>query len=158
MHALKRVVIVERDKRGSPIDVTKFLSSGFTMSREINSAAEIMSSLLWVANHIKYQREEKDFWKFADETIRDGFGDCEDGAILLASLVLADNKLIPYYEVLVNVFDTPAGYHIAVIVGNELQDWTSPNLKRVPSDWKLWYCFNRKHAYTTKEHVQEWKK
>jgi hypothetical protein len=155
---LKRVVIVEKDKRGSPIDVTKFLSLGFTESLEINSAAEVISSLIWVNCHIKYQSEEKDFWKFASETIVDGFGDCEDGAILLACLILSHNKLIPYYEVLVNVYTLPSGAHVAVTIGNELCDWTNPSLKRVPSDWKLWYCFNQRHAYTTKQNVGLWKK
>jgi hypothetical protein len=112
----------------------------------------------WIHEHISYKSEDKDFWKFPNETVADGFGDCEDGTILLASLILARNKLIPYYEVLVNVFDTPAGFHVAVTVGVELQDWTNPSLKQIPSDWKLWYCFNKKHAYATKEHVQEWKK
>ena len=126
-----------------------------------------MSDLLWVRNHIKYASEEKDYWKFADETIRDGFGDCEDGAILLARLLL-DRKfeidstgkvrLLPYHQVLVNVYLNPP--HVAVTIGDgdELRDWTNSSLKKVPSDWKLWYCFNRKHAYTTRENAAKWKK
>lgn len=114
------------------------------------------SSLDWVSANIGYRPEEKDFWKFPNETIDDGFGDCEDGAILLACLILAHNKFIPYYELLVNVYETPSGGHVAVTLAGELLDWANPSLKRVPSDWKLWYCFNRKHSYTTKEHAQEW--
>lgn len=151
---LIRVCIIETTKRPEPIEVTKFLGSSWTLP----DIPFNQSSLDWVHEHISYKSEEKDFWKFPNETVADGFGDCEDGTILLASLILARNKLIPYYEVLVNVFDTPAGFHVAVTVGVELQDWTNPSLKQIPSDWKLWYCFNKKHAYATKEHVQEWKK
>lgn len=155
MRGLKRVRIVETTKRNEPIDVTKFLNF---LGTKLPNIPLTQSSLDWVQSHITYKSEEKDFWKFPNETLDDGFGDCEDGAILLACLVLARNKLIPYYEVLVNVFDTPSGFHVAVIIDDEIQDWTNPSLKKVPFDWKLWYCFNRKHAYTTKEKAQAWKR
>jgi hypothetical protein len=150
---LVRVRIVETTKRVEPIDVTKFLNF---LGTKLPSIPLTQSSLDWVHNHITYRSEEKDFWKFSNETLADGFGDCEDGAILLACLILSRNKLIPYYEVLVNVYETPQ--HVAVTLVGELCDWTNPSLKRVPSDWKLWYCFNRKRAYTTKENVAKWKK
>lgn len=168
MRGLKRVRIVETTKRAEPIEVTKFLDFRKYLPRKTMIEFPVtQSSLDWVAANITYKSEEKDFWKFPNETLDDGFGDCEDGAILLACLLLARKmeidstsvwRLIPYYKVLVNVFDTGAGFHVAVTVGDTLEDWTNPNLKRVPSDWKLWYCFNKKHAYTTKEHAKEWKK
>ena len=154
---LTRCRIVEFTKRAEPIDVTKFLDFSKYLPRKTMLEFPLkQSSWDWIRAHIYYKLEEKDFWKFPNETLTDGYGDCEDGAILLACLILARNKLIPYYEVLVNVYETPQ--HVAVTLAGELCDWTNPSLKRVPSDWKLWYCFNKKHAYTTKEHVQEWKK
>jgi len=150
---LVRCRIVEKAKRLGPIDVTKFLDF---LGTKLPSVPLPQSSLDWVATNITYVPEDKDFWKFASETLADGFGDCEDGAILLACLMLARNRLIPYYKVLVSVYETPS--HVAVTLADELCDWTNPSLRRVPSDWKLWYCFNKKHAYTTKEHEQEWKK
>jgi hypothetical protein len=150
---LVRVRIVETTKRNEPIDVTKFLNF---LGTKLPNIPLTQSSLDWVHNHIVYKSEEKDFWKFPNETLTDGYGDCEDGAILLACLILARNKLIPYYEVLVNVYETPQ--HVAVTLAGELCDWTNSNLKRVPSDWKFWYCFNKKHAYTTKRNVKLWKK
>jgi len=157
MRGLKRVRIVETTKRAESIEVTKFLDFSKYLPRNLMiEFSPTQTSLNWVHTHITYKSEEKDFWKFPNETLDDGFGDCEDIAILLACLILARNKSIPYYEVLVNVFNTPA--HVVVTVGDELLDGTNPSLKEVPHDWKLWYCFNARNAYTTKEHVQEWKK
>jgi hypothetical protein len=150
---LKRVRIVETTKRAEPIEVTKFLD--FSTFPDIPPT---QSSLDWVVANIRPQSDVKDFWKLASETLADGCGDCFDGSVLLACLTLARNKLISYYKVLVNIFDTPNGFHCVVTVGGELRDWLNPSLKTVPSDWKLWYCFNKKHAYTTKENWLEWKK
>jgi uncharacterized protein YneR len=168
MRGLKRVVIIEKDKRASPIDVTKFLDLSKYLPRKFMIEFPLtQSSLDWVHSHITYKSEEKDFWKFPNETLADGYGDCEDGAILLACLLLKREfevdstghvRLLPYYAVLVNVFDTEAGFHVAVTVGDELRDWTNPTLKTVPDSWKLWYCFNRKHAYTLKENADKWRK
>lgn len=164
MRGFKCVVMIEKDKRGSPIDVTKFLDFP---KIKLPVIPVNMSCLKWVAANVKYQKEDKDYWKLASETLADGFGDCEDGAILLACLLLARKfevdstgvlKSLPYYQILVNVFDTGAGFHVAVTVGDTLEDWTNQALKKVPDLWRLWYCFNRKHAYTRKENVQLWPK
>jgi len=148
---LVRAHIMETTKRAEPIEVTQFLNF---LGTKLPDIPLTQSALDWVHANIIYKSEEKDFWKFPNETLTDGFGDCDDGAILLACLYLA--RKVPYHEVLVNVYETPA--HVAVTVGDSLRDWTQPALNILPSDWKLWYCFNKKHAYTTKEHVQEWKK
>lgn len=36
----------------------------------------------WVNKEIQYKPESKDYWKSPLETLKDGFGDCEDFAIL----------------------------------------------------------------------------
>jgi len=145
-----------RVKIMKPVDVTKFLNSWEFKLPEISSG---YPSLNWVNENIRFVSDAaKDVWKTANETLVDGFGDCEDGAILLACLILKRNTLIPYYQVLVNVYDTPQGFHAAVTVNDELRDWTRPTLKKVPADWKLRYSFNRKYAYATREYVSTWKK
>ncbi len=63
----------------------------------------------WVANHVKYSFDSPlyvppeapggsgawvdDYWRKASETIRDGHGDCEDQALLLAAMVYAYSKM-----------------------------------------------------------------
>ena len=141
-----------RVKIMKPVDVTEFLNLS-----QINLLVKVplgLPSLNWVSQNIRFVSDAtKDVWNNADETLNVGCGDCEDGAILLACLILARNKLIPYYQILVNVYDTPQGFHAAVTVYGELRDWTWPTLKTVPTDWKLKYCFNRKHSYASKEYA-----
>lgn len=36
---------------------------------------------------IKYKRELLDIWKYPDETLADGYGDCEDKSILLKTML-----------------------------------------------------------------------
>jgi predicted transglutaminase-like cysteine proteinase len=42
----------------------------------------------WVADNITYLADSVDTWNNATKTLFDGYGDCEDGAILLASLLI----------------------------------------------------------------------
>ena len=49
----------------------------------------------WVSNNILYVSDHKtyighDDWKLASETLRDGYGDCEDMAILFLELCRAN--------------------------------------------------------------------
>lgn len=44
---------------------------------------------LFVRDRVKYEPDPYDRWKLPEETLRDMSGDCEDKAILLASLLLA---------------------------------------------------------------------
>jgi len=87
----------------------------------------------WVTHHIKYSYdspllvvEEKngdfttfwaaDYWRKASETIRDGHGDCEDMAILVAAMVKAyaamkGEKGNPLYEPMLILLYGPRGGH-----------------------------------------------
>jgi len=81
----------------------------------------------WVADNIMYSYDSPepvlpgiggylawrdDFWRFPNETLRDGTGDCEDMANLLASLILAYNGKRYYVWAIYIVFDNSA--HVAV--------------------------------------------
>jgi predicted transglutaminase-like cysteine proteinase len=105
-----------------------------------------------VKTNITYKTEEKDFWNFPNETLASKVGDCEDGAILLANLMLACG--LKYYDIMLNVVNTPLGFHVYVTYKNQIYDWTS----LIHSDWKFWYCWNARNAYTTPENVELWKK
>src|SRR5262249_8061537 len=43
----------------------------------------------WVARNITYRKDGRDTWLFPDETLHARAGDCEDRAILLATLLVA---------------------------------------------------------------------
>lgn len=147
MRNFKRVCIVERIKREGEIDVTKLIAKLFPTA---NDCFE------WVVNNIKYVPETKDYWQLPHETLERKAGDCEDGAILLASMILSILPQSEKWRVFVYIFEKPA--HAIVVYDDKVYDWTNPSLKEIPSDWVFWYCFNYRNAYTIKERVAEWKK
>ena len=141
------VTIVEEHKRPEgPIDVRKFFN--FVGTAKFDS---LDSALNWVQARVQYRPEGngQDFWKYPAETLTDGWGDCEDGAILLANLLVASG----FKDVFVAVF----GQHVVVLHNWKILDWTNPNAT-TPAISTVWYLWNQKQAYTTKEHVKEWKR
>jgi len=83
----------------------------------------------WVVDNIKYSHDSPEpvlpdvgetvfwrnsFWRFPNETIRDGTGDCEDMANLLASLILAYGG--KRYKVWVMIVDFGGTGHAAVVL------------------------------------------
>lgn len=76
----------------------KTIEETATMIRSLNIAAyntKDWDTLAWkveeyVKKKIHYVSEQpKEFWKFPFETEKDGFGDCDDGAIYICNLLLA---------------------------------------------------------------------
>lgn len=141
------VAIIEQKKRlARAIDVREFFNYHSTCHFETPEDA-----LQFVRGVIRYQAEAgvEDHWKFAAETFSDGVGDCEDGAILLANLLVSSGFK--------NVFLAVYGDHVVVLQDWKLLDWTN-HFTVVPGLSELWYMWNDHQAYTTKKHVEEWKK
>ena len=142
---LKPCKVVETLKRNEPVEVSSLLRQPFpTVDEAFN----------WLVAHIQYVREDKDYWQTPFETLMRLAGDCEDGAILLASLFRLIVK--DPWKVFVYVFEKPA--HAVVVYDGRVFDWTNPSLKQVPGDWRLWYCFNHRRAYTTSGNLAKWRK
>lgn len=145
MHKYARVRIVEKAKRAEPVEVTSLIKP-----------FSVEDVFKWVCNNIKYRREAKDFWQLPSETLKRKRGDCEDGALLLASLFCSILPKSEWWRVFVAVYAKPA--HVVVVYRGMVYDWTQKQvfpLSKVP-DWRLWYMFNFRHAYTTKENVKKW--
>jgi hypothetical protein len=150
---LCQTVIIERTKRPESIDVRKF----FHYTPELEQTIELCNRdpeklLEWTAVSIKYITDQTDYWKFASETLIDGYGDCDDGSILLANLLLQSGQ--PYYKVFIAIYGT----HVVVVFDRQLYDWTRPKYRLVPPISDLWYCWNSRNAYTTMERINEWRK
>lgn len=152
MRNYERVEIIEKDKRNTAFQVTTLIQQTATHS--------FLTELIfnWVCNNIKYVKEQKDYWKTPRETIIDGEGDCEDGAILLASLFYSLLPKSERWKVFVHIYERPA--HAVVVYDGTVYDWTQKRVFPLQeiSDWKLWYMFNFRHAYTTKENVKKWRR
>lgn len=143
MRRYKRVNIVEFSKREVGINVFRLIGKPFPTVEE---------AFTWVFTHVKYVRENKDYWQTPCETLTRLAGDCEDGAILLASL-FAQTVPDPW-RVFVYLFEKPA--HAVVVYRDKVYDWTNPSLREIPADWSFWYCFNFRNAYTTKQNFERW--
>lgn len=142
------VTIIEEHKRPEPIDVRKFFT--YTQGLDViieKCKGEPLALLEWVQTHITPQIDTGEYWRFPYETLAVGKGDCEDGAILLANLLLQAGY--SSYKVVLAHYVT----HVVVEFDGQVLDWTSSGISQ-----PLWYCWNPKRAYTTKEHVEEWKR
>ena len=53
------------------------------------SIIQVLAAYEWVEGNIEYVLDVGDYWQSAEETLLRGYGDCEDQAILLASIVTA---------------------------------------------------------------------
>ena len=90
-----------------------------------------IKALRWVKQHIVYTSDKKELWQFAHETLSRGKGDCEDGAILLANVLLYNG--IPYYKIRINAGSVKGGGHAyTTYYSEEKEDWYI-------LDWCYWY-------------------
>ena len=125
------------------IDVRNFFNFYDSEVREIVEGLKIsrlsdddkaLKCLLWAVDNIKYVGDEKkgskEFWQFAFETLHYKTGDCEDGAILLANMLLIAG--IPYWKIRVSVGAVKGGAHAYLTYYCELRD------KWVVLDWCYW--------------------
>ena len=97
------------------MDVRCFFQVDGTLPKFTGTNDEIVSDVLAnVITNIRYVSEKKEHWKYAYETLKDKYGDCEDGAILMAGMILNSN--VPYWRIRLNkgfvkFQDGKKGYH-----------------------------------------------
>lgn len=124
--------------------VTKFKLKGKTLDDTA------LNCLKYVASHVKYMREPKECWQIVQETIERNAGDCEDGAILLANLLIAAG--VPYWRVrlnagLVKALNNKMTGHAYVSYCRETDN------EFVVLDWCFYY--NNKPIKDRKKHFEE---
>lgn len=89
----------------------------------------------WVKDNIKYRSDKlvegvEEYWQFPHETYVLRSGDCEDGAIYLANLMLAVG--IPYWRVRLNVGPVKGGLHAYATYCRQSDN------QFTTSDWCYW--------------------
>lgn len=94
-----------------------------------------LECLRWVRKHISYKTDKNvegidEYWQFWYETLELHSGDCEDGSILLANLMMVAG--IPYWRVRLNAGDVNGGGHAYVTYCRETDD------EFVILDWCYW--------------------
>jgi hypothetical protein len=131
----------------------------------------------WVVANLRYVGDDvnsgvPEFWQFPFESVALGIGDCEDFAILIASLAI--NADIPSFRVRVvagwvkpHEITAPEGGHGYVAYLRESEDWVAidgcfyedssiatkdkPILKENPLYKEVWFSFNHLSSYANKE-------
>ena len=158
------------------IDVRDFFNEYDSVVRKIVESLKLgrmtddekaLECLLWVIKNIKYvgdtDKGHKDFWQFAFETLYYKTSDCEDGAILLANMLLSAG--VPYWKIRLSVGDVTGGAHGYVTyycVASDkwvVLDWCYwVNKKKIADrlDYKdegnylgVWFSWNQKYAFST---------
>jgi len=125
-----------------------------------------LACLRWVIQNIKYVSEKskyglEEFWCFPSEVLKTRMGDCDDGAILLANLMLACG--IPYWKIRLTAGLVPEGGHAYVTYYCESRDyWVvldwcyRPSLTPIPERphyknsqiyREVWLSWNQKYAF-----------
>ncbi len=120
--------------------------------------------LKWVKNNVKYTSDKGEHWQWANETVALKTGDCEDGAILMANMMLKAG--IPYWRVRLNAGDVKGGGHAYVTYLREkdnkwyVLDWSywyneSINFKKKWVDAKkyfgIWFSWNKQYGFMKAE-------
>lgn len=94
-----------------------------------------LKALLWVIKNIDYVHDTdvygfQEYWAFAWQTLVRKKGDCEDGAVLLANILMKAG--VPYWRVRLNAGSVNGGGHCYVTYCRETDD------KFVVLDWCYW--------------------
>jgi len=120
--------------------------------------------LKYVAKRITYVGDKKENWQFAYETWKRRKGDCEDGAILIAVMMLMAG--IPYWRIRLNAGNVKGGGHAYITYLREtdnkwyIMDWCywydeSKDYKKTWDEAKnyfgIWFSCNQKYCYGRKE-------
>lgn len=155
------------------IDVRNFFTVNDSMVNGIaknitgTDNEKALKCLTWVIDNFKYVSDKSvvgldEYWMFPYESILSKKGDCDDGAILLANLLLASG--ISYWKIRLTAGETTAGGHCYVTYYYEEGDyWVTldwcfyPNKKPVSDRVKysedqlyknVWFSFNQKYSYS----------
>ena len=101
----------------------------------VSNDDKALECLKWVRKNVTYVSDKTnygfdEYWAFAYQTLKRKKGDCEDGAILLANVMLKAG--IPYYRVHLNAGSVNGGGHAYVSYCREFDN------EFVVLDWCYW--------------------
>ena len=150
-----------------PMDVRDFYMPGDFAVPTVNGATndeKAMNALKYVINATTYEGDSAQFkrdeeWLFPFETLKLGHGDCEDGAILLANIMLKSG--VPYWRIRLNAGSVNGGGHCWVTYLKEsdnsfyIYDWCYwPDESKKGLTWKnaqnyfdIWFSWNQKYTF-----------
>lgn len=155
------------------IDVRNFFnpydSTIPTLPSGLTNDEVAVSALRWVHDNITYFSDNSstgynEYWQFPFETLCLKTGDCEDGAILIANIMLKAG--VPYWRIRLNAGDVKGGGHAYVTYLRQEDDkwyvldwcyWYDESLvnfgtkefKDLEKYYGIWFSWNQKFAFYT---------
>lgn len=150
-----------------PIDVRIFFTDYNNLLPSFTSGTndeKAYNALRWVIQYIRYTTDAKQFdsaehWLFPFETLQSRKGDCEDGGIVLANIML--NSGIPYWRIRLNAGDVKGGGHCWVTYLRESDNkwvvldwcyWSKDSIEGLlwedaENYFDIWFSWNIKHIF-----------
>jgi len=141
----------------TPYDSTIPKVSGMSNDEKAQKALQkVRNDITYVPEFTQFKMPE--FWLFAWETQKLRKGDCEDGAILMANIMLRSG--IPYWRIRLNAGDVKSGGHAYVTYLAEkdnqwyILDWCYWPTRKLDTLYKdaekyfsIWYSWNTKYIF-----------
>jgi hypothetical protein len=130
----------------------------------------------WIRDNIRYVSDKEkvglnEYWMYPSETLKLNAGDCDDGAILMANLMISSG--IPYWKIRINAGDVfnrrgvnVGGHAYLTYYCEEKKKWVAldwcfypdenvsiaqkPDYKDsiIYGNGEVWFSFNQKYAYS----------
>jgi len=153
---------------GKPMNIIDFFNkNNDKVPTMTGSSGDVLANniLKYVQKNVKYTKDiitsgRSEQWQWANETMATKKGDCEDGAILMANMMLKSG--IPYWRIRLNGGDVKGGGHAYVTYLREkdnkfyVLDWCywpneSINFGQPWADAKnyfgIWFSWNKKYGF-----------
>jgi hypothetical protein len=125
-----------------------------------------LKCLIWIINNIKYvsdtKKGKREFWQFGFETLHYKTGDCEDGAVLMANMLLIAG--VPYWKLRLSTGRVKGGAHAYLTYYCERKnrwvvlDWCywvnkkkivdRPDYKDEKKYLNVWFSWNQKYSFS----------
>lgn len=128
--------------------------------KALNALKYVIKNVTYVADKTDYGYDE--YWAMPYQTLKRKKGDCEDGAILLANIMVKSG--IPYWKVRLSAGDVKGGGHCYVTYYSESKDmWVVldwcywPNQLTIPERknykdeenyYAVWFSWNRDFCFS----------
>ena len=152
-------------KKRLPIDPKVFfqpIDDGIPILGGSSNDETAKKALIYVHDNIKYESDTVQFkepeqWLFPFETLHLRKGDCEDGAILIANILLKSG--VPYWRIRLNSGDVQGGGHCWTTYLRESDNtwqildwcyWYNPNgveWKTAEKYYQIWFSWNKKYTF-----------
>lgn len=146
-------------------NVVPLVSGDTNDIKAYNALRKVIAMIEYVDDYGQFKESEE--WLFPFETLNLGKGDCEDGAILMANIML--NSGIPYWRIRLNAGDVEGGGHCWVTYLRESDNqwvildwcyWPEAALigllyKDAEKYYDIWFSFNTKNIYLDEQFEKE---